>query len=64
MNQKYYNNLECEIIAELPDDECVIEIVTGYSYELDSDVKIEKLDMKKVQRLIMENLNDTNCTKL
>ena len=43
---------------------CRFGTVKEFFEENEKDVKIEKLDMKKVRRLIMENLNDTNCTKL
>ena len=38
MNKKmYYNNIECEVIAELPNNEVAITFVTGLYYEHDSE---------------------------
>ena len=32
---KYYNNIECEVIAELPNNEVAITFITGLYYEHD-----------------------------
>ena len=34
---KFYQNMECRVIAELPNDESVIELVTGMYYENNHD---------------------------
>lgn len=34
---KYYNNIECEVIAELPNNEVAITFVTGLHYEHDAE---------------------------
>lgn len=34
---KYYNNIECEVIAELPGNEFAIRLITGLYYEHDSE---------------------------
>ncbi len=34
---KFYQNMECRVIAELPNDESVIELVTGMHYENNHD---------------------------
>lgn len=37
ITMKFYQNMECKIIAELPNDESVIELVTGMYYENNHD---------------------------
>lgn len=51
---KFYQNMECRVIAELPNDESVIELVTGICYENNHD-DYQSYAEPIEQRIVVQN---------
>lgn len=52
---KFYQNMECRVIAELPNDESVIELVTGMCYENNHDNYGSSYVEPIEQRIVVQN---------
>ena len=61
--KKYYNNIECEVIAELPNNEVAITFITGLHYEHDSEFGPHVEPIEQTLVVQKKQLTDKPITK-
>lgn len=60
---KFYNNIECEVIAELPGNEVAIRFITGLCYEHDSEFGPSAEPIESTLVVQKKQLTDKPITK-
>lgn len=63
---KYYNNIECEVIAELPNDEVAIRLITGLHHDYDDEYSSHSEPIEPIEQTIVvqkKQLTDKPITK-
>ena len=61
--KKFYNNIECEVVAELPGNEVAIRFITGLFYEYDSEFGSSAEPIESTLVVQKKQLTDKPITK-
>lgn len=63
MEIKYYNNIECEVIAELPNEEVAIRLITGLYHDYDDEYGSHSEPIEQTIVVQKKQLTDKPITK-